>query len=77
MNTDAEALVTATQIAARLNRPIVQVRSVINRSEIAPVMRAGLVRLFDRGVIAQVRDALVRVDERNARNGIHLSRVNA
>jgi len=50
-------LLTVGQIAARLDEPVERVRYFIAHRQIKPVRSAGIVRLFDHGVVPIIKEA--------------------
>ena len=65
MHESIRRLVTPGEIARALRQPQHRVDYVIRtRSEIVPVRRAGIIRLFDREVVAMVGRELDAIDAR-------------
>jgi hypothetical protein len=50
-------LVTASEIASRIDEPVERVRYFLTVRNIEPVRRAGLVRLFDPSVVEIIKSA--------------------
>lgn len=58
-------LITSGKIAATLNQPISRVLRVLaTRSHIRPAARAGIIRLYRKEALAQVRHELNTMDAR-------------
>ena len=55
MTTAVESLLTIGQLAQQLGQPTHRVTYIINSRGIEPVRRAGVIRLFDAGVLDRVQ----------------------
>lgn len=65
------SLRTPGRIAAELREPIGRILYVLRtRPHIQPSARAGVIRLFDRQAVAQIRHELNAMDARRARKGV-------
>jgi hypothetical protein len=74
VNTQAPPrLITPGVIAAELNVPLHRVLHVLaTRQHIAPVARAGTLRLYERQAVAMVRHELNAIDARRCRKRAQL-----
>lgn len=64
MASDIPQLRTPGVIAAELGAPISRVLYVLQKRDIKPIGRAGVMRLYDRLAVETVRDALREMDQR-------------
>jgi hypothetical protein len=69
MKATADVLVTPGDIARQLGEPQHRVDHILNtRSHIAPLRRAGIVRLCGPDAVSQVQAALAEIDARRGRS---------
>lgn len=67
-------LITAGVIAAELKEPLHRVLNVLaTRRHIVPSARAGVLRLYDRRAVAQVRHELNAIDAKRCRREVSLA----
>jgi hypothetical protein len=59
--------ITASEIAAILDRPVVRVRHILASRNIEPIARAGLVRVYDAAAIEKVRAELGAIEKRQGK----------
>lgn len=64
MNRNVPQLRTAGVIAAELATPLRRVLYVLQKLDIKPIGRAGVLRLYDRAAVETVREALRKIDQR-------------
>ena len=74
--TTSDSLVTPGDIALALGERVQRVRYILDsRPDIRPVRRAGIVRLFEAGVVERVRHEFEEIDQR--RRPVRAGNVNA